>query len=192
MAGSPKKRRRRPILEAKLRQALELRTRGMTYTDIAKELGYQNGSGVRALILRELKRRARKTNDTLDEIRQLELERLDGLLRGAFIRAAGDPTSSNPEDRVGDPEHAKSVLRIMERRAKLLGLDSPVKKELTGRGGAPLYPKNVDFSKLSVEQLDALEELLTQASVDSPPPLSKEEDDEMQLEVEDEEDEDDE
>jgi hypothetical protein len=37
-----------------------------------------------------------------------------------------------------DPRNAAQIIRIAERKAKLLGLDKPARTELTGKDGAPL------------------------------------------------------
>lgn len=42
------------------------------------------------------------------------------------------------EDRNGDPRYLDGVMKCIERRAKLLGLDSPEKREHTGKGGGPI------------------------------------------------------
>lgn len=56
-----------------------------------------------------------------DEVRMLEVERLDALLSGLWARK-------------NTPEVTDRILRIMERRAKLLGLDSPVRSDVTSGG----------------------------------------------------------
>lgn len=56
-----------------------------------------------------------------DEVRMLEVERLDSLLNGLWQRRHV-------------PEITDRILRIMERRAKLLGLDAPVRSDVTSGG----------------------------------------------------------
>jgi hypothetical protein len=58
-------------------------------------------------------------------IRQIEIERLDSMQMGFW------PQRKNP--RVVD-----TLLRIAERRARLLGLDAPVKTALTDPDGGPV------------------------------------------------------
>ena len=62
-----------------------------------------------------------------DELRKLELERLDKLLLGVWPQAVR-----------GNQGSVDRALRIMERRAKLLGLDAPVKSEWSGPDGGPI------------------------------------------------------
>lgn len=113
------------ILQRQL-QALELRKQGLTYRDIGDKLSisYQQAhNDVNA----ELKRLATLTLESAEGLRQLELERLDMLIKGL-----------EPMARVGNPGAVTAYLRVMERRAKLLGLDAPVRQEVTGADGGAL------------------------------------------------------
>lgn len=58
--------------------------------------------------------------ETTDDLRMLDLERLDAVLP-AHYRAA----------KAGDKDGLTGVLKIMERRARLLGMDAPVKQNVT-------------------------------------------------------------
>jgi hypothetical protein len=108
----------------KERRALGLRRAGITYDEIARQVGYANASGARKAVMRGLKR---TLQDDADATRQLEADRLDRLQAGVWNAAAG-----------GDVQALDRVLKIMDRRAKLLGLDVPAKHELTGPGGGGL------------------------------------------------------
>lgn len=99
-------------------RALELRKSGATFAHIANELGYANESGAYKAVMRALKK---TLQEPADEVRMLEVERLDALLSGLWARK-------------NTPEVTDRILRIMERRAKLLGLDSPVRSDVTSGG----------------------------------------------------------
>jgi len=71
-----------------------------------------------------------------DEVRTLEVERLDSLLNGLWQRRHV-------------PEITDRILRIMERRAKLLGLDAPTRTELTGKDGGAI---EVDDARESIQR----------------------------------------
>lgn len=102
----------------KERRVLELRRAGVTFDLIAQEVGYSNASGAHHAFTRAMKR---TLNDAgADEIRELEADRLDRLQRFAWPQAAQ-----------GDLRSIETILRIMARRARLLGLDSPIKQEVT-------------------------------------------------------------
>lgn len=98
------------------RKALELRKAGATYEQIAEQLDYDNrGSAWKAVdaALKEI------TAEPAAEVRQLELERLDALLLSLWKQARG-----------GNLGAVDRVLRLMERRSKYLGLDSPARMEV--------------------------------------------------------------
>ena len=121
--------------ERKLR-ALDLRKAGATYQMIADQLGYGGPSGAYKAVTSALKATLK---EPADELRTMELERLDAMLLPLWRRVQN-----------GDERAVDRVLRIMERRAKLLGLDAPTKVDLAVQGlvealtgiddGAPLFP----------------------------------------------------
>lgn len=96
--------------QEKMRIALELRKAGKTPTEIAKFLGYKNATPVSALLSKAYASIVPPEN--IEEIRNLELARLDNLFNSRFDLAIQ-----------GDDEALKYCLAIMQRRAKLLGLD---------------------------------------------------------------------
>ncbi|WP_075662445.1 hypothetical protein [Streptomyces acidiscabies] len=85
--------------------------------------------------------RRAELNDDVDELRALEADRLDRLFFVAYKKAVRDQ----------DLAAIDRTLRIMERRARLLGLDMPVRTELSGPDGGPVQVENV-----TVDELDAL------------------------------------
>ena len=93
-------------------QALELRKAGASYEQISRVCGYASRSGAYQAVQRELQR---TMQEPADDVRQLELMRLDDLYRAMVPKALkGDKDSTWYVDR---------CLAIMDRRAKLLGLD---------------------------------------------------------------------
>jgi hypothetical protein len=91
--------------------ALELRRAGLTYDAIARRLDYRNRSGawhaVRAGLTATLQAPA-------DELRTLELSQLDRMQVAIWDKAIA-----------GNLRAVDRVLKIMRRRAQLLGLDAP-------------------------------------------------------------------
>jgi len=102
-------------------KALELRKRGLNYTQIGKKLGCNRSTACR-YVLSELENLADKCREEAVHVRDLELQRLDDLYLIAY-RAIIDGNDLAGIDR---------CLRIMERRAKLLGLDPPAKVDVQG------------------------------------------------------------
>lgn len=92
------------------RQALHLRAAGFSYRQIGKQLGF-SGQAAWLAVNSALARTAPTASDT---DRTLELQRLDAM----FAAIYADATSGNL-DAIG------TVLGIMVRRARLLGIDAP-------------------------------------------------------------------
>jgi DNA-binding CsgD family transcriptional regulator len=107
----------------KERQALELRKAGATFDEIADALGMSK-NGVWKAVTRALKS---MTAEPAEELRSLEVARLDTMQRGLWNDA-----------RKGKVAAVDRVIKISERRSKLLGLDAPTKAEVTGKDGAPI------------------------------------------------------
>lgn len=101
---------------------MSLRLTGATYADIGSMMGISSTGAYKA-VLRAIQRLAEQTTETADEYRRLELERLDKMQRNLWTQTLQG--SQGAVDR---------VLKIMERRAKLLGLDAPVKQDITSGG----------------------------------------------------------
>ena len=91
------------------RQAVELRKAGLDYRTIAERLGYNNPGSAYHSVEAALKK---MLQEPVDELRALELSRLDRLELALWQSATQ-----------GNHGAIDRVLRLMERRAKLLGLD---------------------------------------------------------------------
>lgn len=121
-------------------KALQLRTEGKTYRAIGAELGVSEAQAYED-VKRSLKELNEQQAELADEIRRLELERLDALYSAAQdVLVAFHPIISNGkrfDDLVDDGPKLAAIdrmLKVMDRRAKLLGLDAPtqVKNEQSG------------------------------------------------------------
>lgn len=107
-------------------KAFELRKAGASYRVIAKALGCGERTAWRDVMAR-LQELAKLEDGEREAVRRLELERCDALLLGHFSRATQ-----------GDAAAAKIVLQVLERRAKLLGIDAPTKIAPTDTEGRSL------------------------------------------------------
>lgn len=135
--------------QERIRQAVELRKAGASFQQIADQLGYAEPSGAHKAVTRALKAMLREPTE---ELRALELERLDKMLFGIWRKAIA-----------GGTWEIDRVLKIMERRATLLGLDAPKKIENTGKdGGAMRFSIDTapDFSHLTPREQFDLDQLL--------------------------------
>lgn len=105
---------------------MELRKAGATFEAIASALGVsaqQAWRDVRAALAAVV---ARRDTDA-EALIALELERLDQVVLAMLPRA-----------RDGNTRAAAVLVRASESRRRLLGLDSPVRAELTGAHGGPV------------------------------------------------------
>lgn len=104
-----------PELVDKETKVLELRRAGLTWQRIAQEVGYADHSGAYAAYKRAIKRTQQQP---ADELREQELDRIDRLQLAAW-----------PKAMQGHVQSIAVICRLMERRARLLGLDMPIKIE---------------------------------------------------------------
>ena len=94
-------------------EAVKLRKLGMPFQQIAERVGYNSRQAAHQAVTTALAEIRERTAESADDLRTLELERLDHLWQIAFAEAA-----TNRNMRAID-----TLLRISERRAKLEGLD---------------------------------------------------------------------
>lgn len=98
-------------------KALKLRLKGLNYREIGREIGVSHPQAYR-YVIECLDQIREEMKETAEQVLMLELERLDGLTSTFYPKAID-----------GDIDAAGTVLRVMQRRAKLLGLDAPTKTE---------------------------------------------------------------
>ncbi|WP_432185487.1 hypothetical protein [Streptomyces tendae] len=135
---------------------LKLRREGVRYDDERiLNLGYNSPATARSDLKRALEAHRDEERAEVSVYRQQENERLDALLEAAWPAATTPKPIRNKEgDVVGeeiDMRAVDTVLRLMDRRAKLNGLDMPVKTEVSGPDGGPLQ-----MSKTSNAELEAI------------------------------------
>lgn len=115
-------------------QAVQLRKAGYSYQEIADTLGYGSRgaafNGVKAAL-------QRWGAEAVDELRMLELTRLDEMTKRIWPQILGRSAQGKPGDadyvpgREPDKDAMHLYLKISERRARLLGLDSPQQVDLS-------------------------------------------------------------
>jgi hypothetical protein len=108
--------------DARQIQVMELRRAGMRFTDIATKLDYADESGARKAYQAAM---ARFIGEPSDEMRRLHHERIEDLWRRAYNIAMND---DNKDRAMRALDRCTSLL---ERDSKLLGLDAPVKTDIT-------------------------------------------------------------
>ena len=94
-------------------KVLELRRAGLTWQRISEETGYADASGAYLAYKRAIKRTMQQP---ADELREQELDRIDRLQLALW-----------PKAMKGDNASVNTIVRLMERSARLIGLDTPIK-----------------------------------------------------------------
>lgn len=114
--------------------ALQLKQDGWSYRAIGEKLGVDYTTAYK-----DVKNAVNELNnlklDSAEDYRALELARLDMLTKGL-----------EPMARVGNPMAVNAYIKVMEQRAKLLGLYAPTKSEYSIK----------DLDKLSDDELLAI------------------------------------
>jgi predicted transcriptional regulator len=129
------------------RIAMQLRKSGATYEQIGKQLDVSKATAWR--YVKEAVAEAREeVRESAQELIEIETQRLDAMLVPMLKRAVE-----------GSEKAVMAVLKIQERRAKYLGLDTPAELNVN------VEPK-ADLEKLSDEELDAFEALMEKAKAD--------------------------
>lgn len=146
-------------------EAARLRARGHGYQEIAEQLGYQNDSGAYKAVQRAL---VHTMAEPAEEVRALQLEQLDRLTAAALAVLERNHVTVSHGRIIRDDEDKPllddgpvltaidRLLKIQERRAKLLGLDAPARHEVV----------TLDALDTEIEQLTA--ELGRTAPVETP------------------------
>ncbi len=102
------------IVRAKAREekSLELRMAGYTYEKIGEELGI-TAQAAFAAVKRAITNQAKKRSEDVETYRQMQLHQLDKLQSSLWDKAIN-----------GDVNAVDRILKILDRRAKLLGIDA--------------------------------------------------------------------
>ena len=114
-----------------------MRTAGVSYAEIGAKLGI-SAQGAHETVMRGLKA---IVSEPAEELRTLELERIDRMLTTVWANAT-EAKAFDPDTGVAlatDMQslqaivHAQAAtIKLMERRAKLLGIDAPIAQTFTG------------------------------------------------------------
>lgn len=132
-AGFPG-RERANVLEREAK-AVALKAAGATYAEVGRVLGTDRSNAAK-IVRRALER---EHSEAVALMRQVEGERLDRLQRGLWLQATQ-----------GDVQAAMGVLRVMERRARLFGLDAPARVQVTTELDAEIDSLVQQLADLSV------------------------------------------
>jgi hypothetical protein len=104
------------------KKAVALRLAGVRPTDIAEQLGYSSVAHVTMDIKRARERSKAQLDETVEELRDLQSDRLERLLAATWSKALK-----------GDTKAVDTAARLIERLCKLRGLEAPTQIQLTQR-----------------------------------------------------------
>lgn len=164
-------RRRRTVAQMERdARAVEYRRRGLTYRQIASEMGWKNQASAWEAVQRGL---ADSILEPAAEVKQLELERLDEyqrhvlrVLASSHIVVSQGVVVTHPDTGRPVTDHGPvlqaidRLIKISERRAKLLGLDAPARARI----------EIIDDEIAAAMQRD-LERQLAEITGDQPPAI---------------------
>lgn len=150
------------------RNLARLRRQGVRFDDERiLDLGYASASAARRDMNRALTRNREEEALEVATYRQQENERLDELLQAAWPRATEPQPIFDKEGMVVgeaiDIRAVDTVLRLMDRRAKLNGLDMPVRTEISGPDGGA-----IPFNNGELAELEALIAISGQEEAEAP------------------------
>jgi len=115
-------------LAARDGEILEMRLRGYTCTEIGNVYGLTSQG-----VVNVIKRRCEDyVAESAYKIAAVEDQRLEMLLKSTFTKALD-----------GDLAALDACLKVMARRAKLLGLDAPAQTEISGRDGGAMQFESI-------------------------------------------------
>ncbi|MFI1161375.1 hypothetical protein [Streptomyces sioyaensis] len=118
---------------------IRLRRQGVAYDDPRiLALGYSSRSAASKDLIRALETARDEQSAEVSIYRQQENERLDALLEAVWAEA-----------QAGELRAVETVLKLMDRRAKLNGLDSPIRTELSGPDGGAVPLGNGSLAELN-------------------------------------------
>lgn len=140
---------------ARRAKLLALRRQGIRYDDPRiMNLGYATPGAARKDLTRALQNHHDEEAAEAKVYRQQENERLDDLLAAVWDKATTPSPVFNKDREIVaeeiDLKAVDTVIKLIERRAKLNGLDMPVKAELSGPDGGPMQLGPVGEEELAL------------------------------------------
>ena len=115
----PPSKAQRAKTAARRNQAIALRLAGASWDDIARQLGYASRGAACTDVTRALEQYVTEGRVSAEVLREQELRRLDRLQATLW-----------PQALQGDTKVIETVLRIIDRRCRILGLNAPERHEV--------------------------------------------------------------
>jgi hypothetical protein len=116
--GRPTNEERQQILDRR-KQAVALRLAGVDWETVADQCGYASAGAACTDLKRHREQTRAGIDESLEELRNQELGRLERLQLALWPRALN-----------GDVRAAETVIKIIDKRVGLLGLNAPIRHEV--------------------------------------------------------------
>lgn len=143
-------------------RALELRKAGLSYLQIATMMGL-SPTRVQGIIKKAFKKYMKERDELAEDVIRMEESRLDEMFMSLWQDTIRRADGTVPQISTGQRCKAiEQMLQIMQRRAKLRGLDAPEKQQI--------YQASIDLNQLSDDELKIEFEKLGMIEQISPPP----------------------
>ena len=113
----------KPETAARYRQVVNLKAAGLTFDEIADRVGYKSRSGAKEAYDAALRWWG---NESVDQLRTVEGERLEQLWRRTFAKIVADPDMDSSELTA----LVNTAVRVSQRKSALFGMDSPERIEV--------------------------------------------------------------
>jgi hypothetical protein len=137
-------------------QAVQLRIAGASWETIAKTCGYASRGAASTDVTRAMEAATAEATRNADVLRHLEITRLDRLQQAVWAEAIK-----------GDDDKIRTVLGIIDRRCKLLGLSAPQRLEVVSLGAIEAEIARLEEEQAGLGALDPAD-LVEPAGVDLP------------------------
>lgn len=139
----------------KANSAVQLRAYGATWDEVAEILGYPTGQSAQVATEKALENELR-TPETKAFMRKLLSDQMEKLLKSVMPKAT-DSLTDNDGNKVDNPEHLAYVdraLRIIDRKAKLWGVDAPTEFVVTNPSVAEIERWVSEVSASDIPEVD--------------------------------------
>jgi len=139
MAGKNKTGADAFVRENAIEVCFQLRLQGKSYRKIEALTGIDHATA-HVYIKERLQQRRKENDDLAEELREMELERLDRMRQEMETYLVNYPEKA--------PDAVRQLLNISERAAKLQGIDKPVKVAPTSPDGESPYEGDTSYREL--------------------------------------------
>jgi hypothetical protein len=127
-------------------KAVQLRIAGASWETIAQSCGYASRGAANTDVTRAMEAATAEACRNADVLRQLEITRLDRLQQAVWAEAIK-----------GDQDAIRTVLGIIDRRCKLLGLAAPTRMEVVTLGAIEAEIARLEGQMPDVDPADLVE-----------------------------------